>query len=82
MDEKRVWVVTFGDLGSEKGQFFREEAYLTKFKAFTAALDCMKEHGAPDSFTEDHPTQKPAHVDQSWSDGYTTVWLEILAVVE
>ncbi len=81
LKENGLYVVTFGSLGENKGEFFQEEAFQNKADAMWAAIVCMNQHGGRDRFDENITRSVNAkHVVRAWDSSDTTVWLEKLVL--
>lgn len=75
-----LYVVTFSPLGEDRGEFFREEAFISEAAAEVACFECMNEHGGLTTYHEEQVSKDFPHICRQW-DGYgTTVWLEKLIV--
>ena len=76
-----VYVVTFGKLGSETGEFFTETAFVNETDALESAITCMQQHGGRELYSEVY-VRKAQHVVRYWNNPVSkvTVWLERLMV--
>ena len=76
-----VYVVTFGKLDAETGEFFTETAFVKETDALESAIICMNRHGGRELYVE-VSGRKAQHVVRSWNNAVSklTVWLERLMV--
>ncbi len=81
--DKKVWVVTFSARGENKGEFFKERAFPSATAAMPDCVACMQQHGGRETYREIFGVQQGMpHVDRAWNGERTTVWLEMLTLVE
>ena len=80
---RKIWVVTFSRLGEHRGEFFREVAFLSAAAAMPDCIACMQQHGGRETYKEAFGVQvEMPHVDRAWNGDQTTVWLEMLTLVQ
>jgi len=78
-----IYVVTVGGPGEEKGEFYKNEAYVTEAVAMVVAAECMEDRGGRERFKEwvrAHPDEAK-HVVHRWDSPRFSVWLERLDLV-
>ena len=79
---RKIWVVTFSRLGEHRGEFFREVAFLSAAAAIPDCIACMQQHGGRETYKEVHFEVAVPHIDRAWNGDKTTVWLEMLTLVQ
>ena len=76
-----VYVVTVGEVGTDKGDFHTNECFTKDYGAvLRSAFDCMKEHKADERFVEVDPQESESDIVRQWNNDLFSVWLERLRV--